>query len=240
MRTLTLLAALVAVPALAGGPLTAEALVAKHLDAVGGVEKLKAAKTFTFKAKLIDAEGTGSLTAQRMRPNFMRYDSVKANGNTFTKACDGNDVWLAENGKAKEVPAEKQAMLKKKAADFDDALVDYQAKGHQVALGGEEKVAGAAAYKLVVTLADGSVETRYLDQKSLMEVKRTTVDTRYEGKKAEHTVLFSDWRKVDGLMVNFASQWEGEGGKTGKMILESASYSTPLTESVFKQTAPRS
>jgi hypothetical protein len=46
----------------------------------------------------------------------------------------------------------------------------------------------------------------------------------HEGKKVTKAMYFSDYRSVDGIMVNHLTEWEGEGGVKGKTVIESAKY----------------
>jgi hypothetical protein len=211
-------------------------VVAKHLKALGGEEKLKAARTFQLTAVSYEGDKTSKMTVRRSRPNLMRYDMQK--GDTqFVKAFDGTNGWYIEGSAApKPVEKDKLAKMADKAA-FDDMLVDYEKKGVKVELAGVEEVKGAPAYKLVLTRG-GEVEARFLDKQTFLEVKRV-ITFAHEGKTKTKAVYFSDYRSVDGIMVSHLSEWESEGAK-GKTVVESATYGAPIDAAVFRMQAPRS
>lgn len=218
------------------GQLSAQAVVDKHLKAVGGKERLKAVKTFQLTA-ISKEEGTVTTsTMRRARPNLVRYDMEK-NGVKTTKAFDGTQGWLAEGSAAPQrLDTQKSAMMADNAA-FDDVLLDPKARGVALKLDGVEPVNGAPAFKLVLTRG-ANTETRFIDQKSFLEVKRTYAGT-HEGKAYSKTLSFSDFRGVDGITMSHRTQWEADG-KKGEKVIQSARYDAPIDAATFKLATPRS
>ena len=240
----TLLTVLLAVlPALASanpsekkaGDLSAQALVSRHLQALGGEEKLRAAKSFQATSLKQDAEGMATVTSYRARPNLVRYEHQK-DGVVKVKAFDGKQAWMLEDGQAKAMPAEKSKMMGEHAL-FDDVLLDPAKRGVKLSVAGVEDVKGAPAYKLTLTKGQ-DVETRYIDQQSFLEVKRVARGT-HEGKAYEKTVHFSDPRPVDGIMVNHVTEWEVDG-KKGRSVVESARFNAPVDPALFQMPRGRS
>jgi hypothetical protein len=218
------------------GQVTAQAVVDKHLKAVGGRERLQAVKTFQVTA--VGKEGDTVITSamQRVRPNLVRYDMTR-NGVKTTKAFDGSQAWMVEGSAAPQrLDKEKSAMMAEGAA-FDDALLDPKARGVALKLDGVADVNGAPAFKLVLTRGSDT-ETRFIDQKSFLEVKRTYAGT-HEGKAYNKTLAFSDFRSVDGITLSHRTQWEADG-KKGEKVIQSARYDAPVDASTFKLATPRS
>jgi hypothetical protein len=90
-------------------------------------------------------------------------------------------------------------------ADFDGPLVDYKSKGNTVDLVGTEAVDASQAYKLRVTLKNGTVRYMYLDTTSFLEVKSEST-RRIQGAAIESDSRFFDYKKVAG--VAFPSAWD--------------------------------
>lgn len=219
------------------GQLSLQALVDKHLKAVGGKEQLKAMKTLQITALVREGDTVTTNTVRRARPNLVRYD-VDKSGTRTSKMFDGQQGWLVEgSGAPQRLDAEKSAMVAEGAV-FDDSLVDPKARGVTLKLDGVEQVNGAPAFKVVITHRDNTKETRFLDQQSFLEVRRTYVGT-HEGKPLNKTISFSDYRSVDGIMLSHRSQWESDG-KKGEKVIQSARYDAPIEASVFKPAAPQS
>src|SRR4029453_13668417 len=84
-------------------------------------------------------------------------------------------------------------------ADIDGPLVDYRAKGHALELVGPDRVGETEAWKLRLTLANGTVRDVYLDAKSFLEIqtvsKRTIRETTVGGGGGPE-----DCREVGGLL----------------------------------------
>ena len=239
-----ILAVLVAVlPALAlaspgkhpAGEMSAQAVVSRHLKAVGGEQKLRAAQSFQATTLKQDAEGTATMTTYRARPNLVRWEHQQA-GVTKVKAFDGKQAWMMEGSEAKALPADKSKKMGEHAL-FDDVLLDPAKRGVKLAVAGVEDVKGAPAYKLTLTKGQ-DVETRYFDQQSFLEVKRVARGT-HEGKAYEKTVHFSDPRPVDGIMVNHVTEWEVDG-KKGRSVVESARFNAPVDPALFQMPRGRS
>lgn len=214
-----------------------ETIVSKHLDAQGGAQKLKSLTTLVAKSKSYEnGKLLTATTMTRARPNKFRYDTEK-DGKAWSKGFDGAAGWYVENGEVKDLEPAKVAMMKQKA-DFDDVLIDYRQKGAKVELVGVADLNGSPAYKLKVTRSSGDVEQRYLDRRSMLEVKRTMTYV-HEGKSTEKTITFSDYRNVDGVMLNHAVEWEADG-KKGKTVYEEIKLGAPVSADLFKKPAPRS
>lgn len=219
----------------ASSDLSAQDVVSRHLQAVGGEEKLRAAKSFQATSLKQDDEGVATATMYRARPNLVRYEHQK-DGVVKVKAFDGKQAWMLEDGQAKAMPAEKSKMMGEHAL-FDDVLLDPAKRGVKLAVAGVEDVKGAPAYKLTLTKGQ-DVETRYIDQQSFLEVKRVAKGT-HEGKAYEKTVHFSDPRPVDGIMINHVTEWEVDG-KKGRSVVESARFNAPLDKALFQMPRGRS
>lgn len=215
---------------------TAASIVQRHIAAAGGSERLLAAKTMKFTAKNEKAGAeVDSFTVHRARPNMFHKEMTKA-GVTMIKAFDGKVGWTQEAaGKAAALPEEKCAKMSAHA-DFDDALVDYEKKGHKIELQGTEDVRGARAHKLRVTLASGDVETRFLDAKSLLEVKRVGEGSK-EGKTETWTTYFTDYKPVNGIQVNHGIETE-YAGETTRYIVTEVSYDQPVDAAMFRMSQP--
>jgi hypothetical protein len=209
---------------------TADSLVKKHLTAAGGEARIRSAKTMMFTAKGAEGE-LEKLTVHAARPNQFRKEIVKG-GKSFVKAFDGTAAFTIEDSKVTALGEEKAAKMKDHSP-FDDALVDYQAKGHKVALLGAEDVRGAKAYKLQVTMKSGDVEYRFLDAKSYLEIKRSST-WEHEGKKHENTTYFSDYRSVDGIQVNHVIESEKDGQKS-RLVIQEAWFDRPIDAALFRR-----
>ena len=102
-------------------------------------------------------------------------------------------------------------------ADVDGPLVDYKAKGHQVALLGKEMLEGGDAYKVEVRKKGGAVEIHFLDARSYLTVriegKRTVRGTVVEGES-----ILGDYREAGGILWPYSIR-SGARGNPEKQTL---------------------
>jgi hypothetical protein len=206
---------------------TLEKVVADHFEALGGADKWLAAKTFSY--TIADAKGDGnSFTIQRKRPNLMRAEGVDE-GEKVLKIFDG-DKGLYVHGKERKVVTGDKAKGMAAHAAFDDALLTYQKTGLKVELAGTEKVDGKPAH-VVVLHHDWGTETRYIDQATNYEVKRV-IEMEHEGDKKTNVHYFTDYKEVDGVMVNHGLISEKDGERH-EMVVKEISLNKELDDSLF-------
>src|SRR6266478_502854 len=127
---------------------TAEELVNKNIQAKGGVEKIKAAKTRLTTGKVKGAGRRRATVAafrqMNMRPDLVRL-SISMQGMTAVQAYDGSAGWQTNPFRGRKDPelmGEDTLRDLLLAADFDGPLVDYAAKGNQIAYLGHDMVDG--------------------------------------------------------------------------------------------------
>ena len=168
--------ALVAVMTLAApaAAQTVDEIVAKNVEALGGMEKIKAVKTLRMTGKMTVGPGIEApIVLELKRPNAMRLD-ITIQGMIGSQAFDGTTGWTLMPFQGSKVPQQMAAdelKLAEEQAEMDGPLVDYKAKGNTVELLGKEKVEGADAYKLKVTLKNGAVRTIYIDAEHFLQIK---------------------------------------------------------------------
>jgi len=101
-------------------------------------------------------------------------------------------------------------------------LVDYAAKGTQIALEGIEPVDGHNAYKLKLTLKNGNVQHIWIDAQSFLDVKVDGAPRRMDGKMRSVWISQRDFRSVQGLMVPYLYETAIDGSPhPHRMVIES-------------------
>src|SRR5262245_66530310 len=113
---------------------TVDEVVAKHLAARGGVERLKAIQTVRMTGLMDVVPGlTAPFVLEMKRQSKMRLD-MTVQGVTGSQAFDGSSGWVLMpfTGMSKPDVMTADAVQEAKAqADFDGPLVDYKAKGNR-------------------------------------------------------------------------------------------------------------
>src|ERR1700691_5253306 len=185
---------------------TADELIAKNIQARGGMEKMKAIKTLRVTAKF---EGGGGFTAsvgqENERPNLIRQ-SFTLQGMTAVQAYDGSTGWQIQpfgGKKDPELMGEDDLRDLLLDADFDGPLVDYQAKGSTVEYLGHDVVDGDDALRLKVTLKNGDIIYDYLDPDTYIEIRRE-IQQFIRGSVRDRVVGLGSYKPVAGVMYPFS------------------------------------
>jgi outer membrane lipoprotein-sorting protein len=220
---------------------TADEVIAKSLEARGGLDKMKAIQSVRMTGKMTMGPGMEApFTIEMKRPRNARMEFT-IQGSTGVQAYDGQQAWgISPMGsrQPEPMPAEMAKELADQA-DIDGPLVDYKAKGHQVELVGKEKLEGSDAFKLKVTKKDGDVDYYFLDAESYLPVriegKRTIRGTEIEG---EATI--GDYKEVGGLLWPYSIQ-NGAKGRPEKQSLtfDKIEINPAIDDARFKMPAPK-
>jgi outer membrane lipoprotein-sorting protein len=170
------------------------------------------------------------------RPGKSRIELEFA-GKTSIQVYDGKAGWMKRpylNRDDWEPFSAEQTKASAGMWDMDGPLIDSAAKGTKVALEGVEKVDGNDAYKLKLTLKNGTVQHVWIDQKSFLDVKVEGTPRRMDGKMRTVWVTQRDFRTVQGVMVPFELETVVDGyPDKHKMQLEKVAVNPQLQDSLF-------
>ena len=154
---------------------TADEIVAKNIEARGGIQKIHAIQTIRMTGKF---EGGGGFTAsvgqENQRPNLIRQ-TFSLQGMTAVQAYDGRAGWQIQPFGGKKDPqlmGEDDLRGLLLDAELDGPLVDYKEKGSTVEFLGHDTVDGDDALRLKVTLKNGDIIYDYLDPDTFIEIRR--------------------------------------------------------------------
>ncbi len=185
---------------------TADELIAKNIQARGGIEKMKAIKNMRMTGRF---EGGGGFTAsvgqENERPNLIRQ-TFSLQGMTVIQAYDGTTGWQVQpfgGKKDPELMGEDDLRDLLLDADSDGPLVDYKEKGSTVEYLGHDLVDGDDALRLKVMLKNGDIIYDYLDPDTFIEIRRE-IQQFIRGSVREREESFGSYKPVAGVMFPFA------------------------------------
>jgi len=219
---------------------TVDEIIAKNVQARGGMDKIKSVQTIRSTATMTMGPGMEApgLMIQK-RPDMARLEFT-VQGLTAIQAYDGKDAWQIMPFTGKKDPETMSADDKKdleENGDIDGPLVDYKSKGNKVELLGKEKLEGTDAYKLRVALKNGDVITMYLDADSFLEIKEE-LKRNVRGSEQEVEAVMGDYKEVNGLMFPFATENGIKGSQQKqKITISKIELNTPVDDAIFKMPA---
>lgn len=220
-------------------PLTVDALVAKNIEAKGGINALRAVKAVRFTGKMLVNQGGQiefAYTQTKERPGRIREEAT-LQGMTLVQAYDGTEGWKISPFQGRKDP-EKMSADDSKAlvedADIDGPLVDWEAKGSTVEYLGPEDVDGTLAHKLKVVRKNGDVSYVYLDPDAFLEIRILTQRIE-QGAQVEVEIDLGDYEKIDGVFFPFSIEAGSKGSSDKqKVIIEKAEANVPVDQASFK------
>lgn len=216
---------------------TVDDIIAKNVAAKGGLDKIKAVQTVRMTGKMTLGPGIEApVVLELKRPNMMRMD-VTVQGMVGAQAYDGTTGWMLMPFAGSTVPQQmsaEDAAMAAEQADMDGPLIDYKAKGNKVELLGKEKVEGADAFKLRLTLKNGTVRTLFIDAEHFLEIKDES-KRMVRGTEVETETIVGDYKEVGGMMFPHSVDSGQKGNpQRQKLVVEKIELNVPLDASRFK------
>ncbi len=191
-------------------------IIAKNIQAHGGLEKMRAVTTIRASGLLRQGDFRASFVQENKRPAKVR-EALTVQGMTLLNAYDGNVGWrVSPFGGSKDpdlLSADDRKSLVEDA-DIDGQLVDYKNKDHRAELMGHDSVEGTDCYKIKLTLSTGDVRYYYIDTDSFLELKIET-ERNIRGTVQYGEILYGDYEQVNGVYYPFAIE-TGTKGSSGR------------------------
>ena len=184
---------------------TAEELVAKNLEAKGGVQAIKAITSLRMIGKVQQGPFTIPGEQDAKAPDLLR-ESYTLQGLTAVQAYDGSVGWQIQpfgGRRDPEMLGEDDLRDFSEQADFYGPLVDYQQKGNKIEYLGKYSLDGDDAYRLKVTLKNGDIIYYFLDPDTYIEI-RTDKQMFVRGAVHETVTDLGSYKKVDGVYFPFS------------------------------------
>lgn len=209
-------------------------LVAKHLAARGGLEKLQSVNTMRLQGTMNIQGMDMPLTVLSKRPNKMRQE-MTMQGQTVIQAYDGQTVWAINPMMGSTTPQAIQgppADAVKSQSLFDGPLVGYKDRGDTLEVVGPADVAGARTWKLKLTRQDGKAMYIYLDADTGLE-KQWSATMEQGGMTMEIDTIMSDHQPVDGIQVARTMRTLVGGQAMGALTVSSVEFNVPIEDAVF-------
>jgi hypothetical protein len=232
MRILLLLAMSGCLPAQ-----TAEELVAKNIQAKGGIEKIKAIHSLRMTGKLVQGTLTIQVARDTMAPNLVRQMAT-IQGMTQTQAYDGAGGWQISPFQGRKDPerlGEDDVRDLQDDSDFYGPLVDFEAKGNKIEYLGHDTVDGDDAYRLKVTLKNGDIFYYFLDPDTYLEIRLERQEF-IRGSVRENFSEFGAYKKVNGVYFPFSIEAGSKQnpGDRAKITIDKMEANVPMSVPEFK------
>jgi len=231
---LTVVAAIVLL-AIAAQAQTVDEVIAKNVQAHGGMEKMKSVQSVRITGKLNAGGFRAGFMQESKRPDKVREEQI-IQRLAAVQAYDGKIGWQVNPfGGRRDAELMSQDDVKGLMidADIDGPLVDYKEKGHKAELVGHDSVEGTDCYKIKLSLKNGDVRYYFLDTDSFLELKIET-QSSIRGTIQYSETYFGDYEEVNGLYYSFAFESGAKGDSNRvKFAVDKVEINVPLEDSLF-------
>jgi hypothetical protein len=215
---------------------SADQIVTKYVQAVGGkaaIEKLNSRQTkgtFDLPAMGVSA----GMEAYAKAPNKSAFTIDVPGFGLVQRGYNGTVGWESnpQNG-LRDLSGNELAQMKLGAEFYRD--VKLQQLFPKMTVKGIEKVGGQDAYVVEATSAEGIMQKMFFDAQSGLIVRAETEADTPQGKMAV-TVLYSDYRDVDGVKIPFTTEQKSAAIEF-VIKLESVKHNVPIDDAKFNKPA---
>lgn len=212
---------------------TLDEIVAKNLEAKGGVERLRETSSMRLTGTVTQQGMKGTTVTLSKRPNLFRRE-LDIRGQKMMQGFDGTTLWMSVGGNPPQVmPDGPQTDALKRAVDFDAAFLDWQKKGHTLEYKGKVTEEGKPYHHLVFTPKGGPPIEYYLDPETGLETK-TVMQMKDPGMQGKMETRFTDYRTIEGRTMPFVMTNIVDGKQVAQVRLERVEFNVPLDDALFR------
>jgi hypothetical protein len=199
---------------------TADDVIARHIQALGGRGNIAALKTLTKKGTYVYNGLESAMVSYHARDAKSREEIVglsqwatkPRSGVTVVRAVDGRRAWMAghEDGIEPILLSEEETSDAVLIADFDGPLLDSAGGGDRIEVLAAVTDEGEDLLQLRVTRTSGAVEDVYVGSEDFLIRRRDLTAKRAAAGRGDvqrpQIVHYDDYRVVGGVRLPFSIQ----------------------------------
>lgn len=217
---------------------TVDEIVNKHIEAIGGKDKVNGLKSLYIEADM-DIMGTQAPSTTTVVFGKASLSEVNFNGQKIVNCVTLDKGGWVINPLMGQVTAESMSEEQLKVGKAQLApggvLYDYAARGNKVELAGQEEANGVKAWKLNVTTKEGATSSIYVDPNTGYIV-RAVVKLNMGGQEIEQGVNYSDYKKTEyGNLVPWTSAIEYPNGMTMNVVVKKVEVNKQVDPKIFEK-----
>jgi hypothetical protein len=215
---------------------TADEIISKHIDAIGGKDRLSKINSL-YVESTIDVMGNEASSTTTILNGKAFKSEVDFGGQKIVQCVTDKGGWsinpMQGQTTATPMPAEQLDALKGQI-DVGGPLYNYAEKGNKVELQGKEDVNGVSAYKIKLT-TPGKVENTYYIDPATYYVLKTISKANIGGQDMETSIVYSNYQKTDfGYVMPYSTEMTLPQGFTIKSSAKKVEVNKTIDENIFK------
>jgi hypothetical protein len=215
---------------------TADEVVNKHIEAIGGAANWKKITSMVQSGTMSvqGADITVVRTVVHTKGSRQDISLMGMNGYMIVTPTAGWNFLPFQGQTAPEPMTEEDLKQSQDDLDAQGSLIDYKAKGHSVELLGSEDVDGTDCFKVKISLKSGRSETMFIEKKGYTMIK--SVGSRSaNGQEMELTTTYSNYQKLpEGIVVPMSINVPLGPGVNADFVISKIEINKAIEDTVFK------
>lgn len=216
---------------------TADDIIAKYVNAIGGKEMLGKINSMRIENSM-EVMGNQSVSTTVILNGKGAKTISDVMGQKMIQTYTDKGGWMvnpmAGSSDPVDMPAE-QYNVGKTQINIADAIVDYASKGYKVEYLGTEKVGSSDAYKLKITTTDNVTMNYFIDPTSYF-VTKISMSGNMMGQEMTIDTNLSDYRKTDmGLVIPYSTEVNYGGQFSILLKVQKVEFNKPVDPAIFEK-----
>lgn len=231
--TLSLLTALLLCGSIVSAQ-TADEIIDKHLQSLGGKEQLSKINSLYVEASM-DVMGTESPVKTTTLNGKGYKTEIEMMGSVIINCINEKEGWSINpmmGGNTPQMMTEEQYKTGKSQIYIGAPFVSYKETGYKAELLGNESVGDVNALKVKMTSPDNHSEVYFFDPATGYLV-RMIQQSEMQGQMVDNILTFSDYRQVDGYTHPFKIHMNVGGMFETTMMTKKVEINKPVDEAIF-------
>lgn len=186
---------------------TADQIINKHIEAIGGKEVINKIKSMiTYSELSVMGSNLSSTSTVLIGKGFKNVANF--NGQEIIQCVTPTGGWMINplaGATEPQILPEDQVKAGQSSFDVGGDMFNYKAKGSTVELAGRETIEGVNTYKLKLVTKDAKQAIYFIDPSTYYVIKRETT-TKANSQDITATSIFSNYKKTDfGMVVPYTT-----------------------------------
>lgn len=214
--------------------LTLEEVLARHVEALGGIERLRQVNSSYIVASLSMGGMEGKSVGYYKAPDKVRVELSLPILN-YMMVCDGDDCWMTDQqGLTNTLQADLRSSMRSQMILERWLYLEPDKFDGEIKLTGDDVLIDSVpCYRIDIEPTDGSPVSLYLDREGYLPVQVSLITDMAD----VHTKYF-DYRPVDGIMLPFrASERTGAALIEMNMSIDTVMLNVEIPDSLFQRPA---
>ena len=214
---------------------TADEVIGKYIQAIGGKDKLSSI-TSLYIESTVDVMGMqGLVKSTTLNGKGMKQD-IDIMGNIITTCYTDQGGWsinpMTGSASAEDLP-EAQYKTGKDNINIGGPFINYAEKGYKAELEGNETVGDVNAIKVKITLPDSTSSLYFFDPGTYLLIK-SIQQADMQGQMVDNVITFSDYQETDGYLAPHKMEISVAGGQfVMNMAVSKVEINVPVDEAIF-------